>query len=37
LSEDQAERIRVIAGKCPVHRLLLHDREVTITDRVEVG
>jgi putative redox protein len=34
LSDDQRERLRVIAGKCPVHRILLGD--VTITDRVQV-
>ena len=37
LNEEQAERLRVIAGKCPIHRLLAHDRDVTITDRVEAG
>jgi uncharacterized OsmC-like protein len=37
LSEDQAERLREIAGKCPVHRALSGEREVTITDRVELG
>jgi putative redox protein len=37
LSEDQAERLRAIAGKCPVHRALSGEREVTITDRVELG
>ena len=36
LSGDQAERLRVIAGKCPVHRALSGDREVTITDRIEL-
>jgi putative redox protein len=36
LSEDQVERLRVIAGKCPVHRALSGEREVTITDRVEL-
>jgi putative redox protein len=35
LSDDQLERLRVIAGKCPVHRLLAKEAEVTITDRVE--
>jgi putative redox protein len=35
LTEEEAERLRVIAGKCPVHRLLIHDREVRVTDRVE--
>jgi putative redox protein len=33
LSDDQAERLRVIAGKCPVHRALIGD--VEIEDRVE--
>jgi putative redox protein len=37
LTEEQAERLRTIAGKCPVHRLLSCEREVSITDRVEVG
>ena len=36
LSGDQAERLREIAGKCPVHRALTGEREVTITDRVEL-
>jgi putative redox protein len=35
LTEDQVERLRTIAGKCPIHRLLVRDREVDITDRVE--
>jgi putative redox protein len=34
LSEEQVERIRVIAGKCPVHRTLTG--EVEIRDRVEL-
>jgi putative redox protein len=33
LSHEQAERLREIAGKCPVHRVLSGD--VEITDRVE--
>ncbi len=36
LSDEQIERLRVIATKCPVHRALSHEREVTINDRVEV-
>jgi putative redox protein len=36
LSEDQIARLKVIAGKCPVHRALSHEREVTIEDRVEL-
>jgi putative redox protein len=35
LSAEQVERLRVIAGKCPVHRVL--KGEVEITDRVERG
>jgi putative redox protein len=35
LSDEQRERLRVIAGKCPVHRLLLG--EVEISDRIEAG
>jgi putative redox protein len=33
LPEDQAERLRVIAAKCPVHRVL--DGEVMFQERVE--
>jgi putative redox protein len=36
LSEDQVERLRVIAGKCPVHRTLASETEVQIEDRVEL-
>ncbi len=35
LSPEQLERLRVIAGKCPVHRVLSHEREVTFEYRVE--
>ena len=34
LTDEQADRIRVIAGKCPVHRALTG--EVEIEDRVEL-
>lgn len=34
LSDEQVERIKVIAGKCPVHRTLVG--EVEIEDRVEL-
>jgi putative redox protein len=34
LDADRVERLKVIAGKCPVHRVLRHEREVTITDQV---
>jgi len=33
LSDQQVERLKVIAGKCPVHRALIGD--VEINDRVE--
>jgi putative redox protein len=36
LSEEQQQRISVIAGKCPVHRVLSSDTEVTIEDRIEL-
>jgi putative redox protein len=34
LSEEQVERIMVIAGKCPVHRTLVG--EVVVNDRAEL-
>ena len=33
LSDEQVDSLRVIAAKCPVHRVLMG--EVEITDRVE--
>ena len=36
LSEEQRERLQVIAGRCPVHRVLSRDVEVKVTDRVEL-
>jgi putative redox protein len=36
LTEDQVDRIRTIAGKCPVHRLLTNQGDVSITDRIEL-
>lgn len=36
LSEEQRRRLMVIAGKCPVHRVLSHEAEVEIEDRVEL-
>jgi putative redox protein len=36
LTEDQVERLKVIAGKCPVHRALRHETELSIEDRVEL-
>jgi putative redox protein len=35
LSDEQRERLLVVAGKCPVHKLLAGETEVTIADRVE--
>ena len=37
LTEEQTQRIKTIAGKCPVHRTLASEAKVTITDRVEVA
>jgi putative redox protein len=37
LTEDQTQRIKTIAGKCPVHRVLVSEAKVSITDRVEVA
>lgn len=36
LSEEQTQRIKQIAGKCPVHRALAAETTVSITDRVEI-
>jgi len=36
LTSEQVERLKVIAGKCPVHRALSHETEVSIEDRVEL-
>ena len=33
-TEERQERLRVIAGKCPVHRALSNETPVSITDRV---
>ena len=35
LDDDQMERLRVIAGKCPVHRALASETAVSIEDRIE--
>jgi putative redox protein len=35
LSDEQRERLLVVAGKCPVHKLIAGETEVTIADRVE--
>ncbi len=34
LTEEQQEKLRVIAGKCPVHRTIAGSTQVTIEDRV---
>jgi putative redox protein len=34
LTEEQLERLRVIAGKCPVHKALSSQTPVSIEDRV---
>ena len=36
LTEDQVERLKTMAARCPVHKALAHEREVTIVDRVEL-
>ncbi|MGI9019721.1 MAG: OsmC family protein [Solirubrobacterales bacterium] len=35
LDEEQLERLRVIAGKCPVHKALAGEMPVSIEDRIE--
>lgn len=37
LTEEQTQRIKTIAGKCPVHRTLAAEAKVSITDRVEIA
>jgi len=36
LTTEQQQRLEVIAGKCPVHRALSRDVEVSIEDRIEL-
>jgi putative redox protein len=36
LSGEQQEGLKVIASKCPVHRILRHETDVSIEDRVEL-
>ena len=36
LSEEQVRRLRVIAGKCPVHRTLASPEACVVEDRVEL-
>jgi putative redox protein len=35
LSEEQRQRLLVIAGKCPVHELIAGETEVHISDEIE--
>ena len=36
LSEEQVDRLRFIASKCPVHRALKNESDVSIVERVEL-
>jgi putative redox protein len=36
LTDEQRRRLGVIAGKCPVHRVLSRETEVEIEDRIEL-
>lgn len=35
LCDEQRERLLVIAGKCPVHKLLAHETPVVVSNRVD--
>jgi putative redox protein len=35
LDDDQVERLRVIAGKCPVHRVIAGETAISIEDHIE--
>ena len=37
LDDEQRTRLLTIAGKCPVHRALRGETDVTISDRIEPG
>ncbi len=37
LSEEQRERLLVVAGKCPVHKVLVGEASVTVTERLEAA
>jgi putative redox protein len=37
LDSQQLERLKVIAGRCPVHRALSNEVDVEIRDRIEHG
>jgi putative redox protein len=36
LSEEQQQRLQTIAGRCPVHRVISHDIEAEVEDRIEL-
>lgn len=35
LSDEQRKRLLVVAGKCPVHKLIAGETEVTVCDKIE--
>jgi len=35
LSDEQRDRLLVVARKCPVHKLLAHETPVAVSDRIE--
>jgi putative redox protein len=35
LSDEQRKRLLIVAGKCPVHKLIAGETEVTIADKIE--
>lgn len=35
LSDEQRKRLLVVAGKCPVHKLIAGETEITISDKIE--
>jgi putative redox protein len=37
LSEEQRRRLLVVASKCPVHKLLVGEASVTVTERLEAA
>jgi putative redox protein len=37
LDDEQRRKLMVIAGKCPVHKLLEHGAEITVAERAPTG
>jgi putative redox protein len=37
LSDEQRQKLMVIAGKCPVHKLLEHGAEIAVVERTGAG